>query len=314
MQVLAVGPSRSGTSSLREALLQLGYHHTYHGFDTVVHPEDDIIWHKLRLKREKLGPGSLTAADFDQVIGHCAAVTDHAATAFALDLIAAYPDAKVILNVRKDVDAWRRSVMQTLMPLHRSWKFWVRSWFCAELFWVREGFMRGNWDKFYRGDFEKHSRTVLEEHCQAVRSQVAPERLLEWELLLTPYVFITLVQCGESAAGEANLGLYALCAGLGVGIFDLQAISAEGRKQLIDWDTASLRQPRLETVSTAIEKRRRGQPTSIDIESWVMETYKNSLDLQVWPRSHQVAAPRRIAKRPMALAVLTAWSQSRRTL
>ncbi|KAM0740310.1 hypothetical protein ACQRIT_005494 [Beauveria bassiana] len=182
MQVLAVGPSRSGTGSLREALLQLGYHHTYHGFDTVVHPEDDIIWHKLRLKREKLGPGSLTAADFDQVIGHCAAITDHAATAFALDLIAAYPDAKVILNVRKDVDAWHRSVMQTLMPLHRSWTFWVRSWFCSELFWVRESFMRGNWDKFYRGDFEQHSRAVLEQHCQAVRSQVAPERLLEWEI------------------------------------------------------------------------------------------------------------------------------------
>ncbi|KAK8146933.1 hypothetical protein G3M48_002355 [Beauveria asiatica] len=182
MQVLAVGPSRSGTGSLREALLQLGYHHAYHGFDTVVHPQDDMLWHKLRLKRERLGPGSLTAADFDQVIGHCAAVTDHAAAAFALDLIAAYPDAKVILNVRRDVDAWHRSVMQTLVPLHRSWRFWVRSWFCSELFWVRESFMRGNWDKFYRGGFEKNSRTVLEEHCQAVRSQVVPERLLEWEI------------------------------------------------------------------------------------------------------------------------------------
>jgi Sulfotransferase domain len=31
--VFAVGLSRSGTVSLRDALLQLGYDHTYHGFD-----------------------------------------------------------------------------------------------------------------------------------------------------------------------------------------------------------------------------------------------------------------------------------------
>lgn len=182
LRVLAVGPSRSGTGSLREALLQLGYDYTYHGFDTVVHPEYDILWHRLRLKREKQGPGSLTAADFDQVIGHCAAITDHAAAAFALDLIAAYPEAKVILNVRKDVDAWHRSVMQTLMPLHLSWKLWIRSWFCSELFWLQESFMRGNWNVFYRGDFEKNSRTVLKEHCHTIRAHVAPERLLEWEI------------------------------------------------------------------------------------------------------------------------------------
>ncbi|KAM3456645.1 hypothetical protein MY3296_001600 [Beauveria thailandica] len=53
-----------------------------------------------------------------------------------------------------------------------------------------------------------------------------------------------------------------------VPVSDLQAISAEGRKQLIDWDTASLRQPRLETVWTTIEKRCREQPTSMAIESW----------------------------------------------
>ncbi|OAA47346.1 nonribosomal peptide synthase [Beauveria brongniartii RCEF 3172] len=53
-----------------------------------------------------------------------------------------------------------------------------------------------------------------------------------------------------------------------VPVSDLQAISAEGRKQLIDWDTSSLRQPRLETVWTTIEKRCREQPTGMAIESW----------------------------------------------
>jgi hypothetical protein len=38
MQVLAVGISRSGTDSLREALHILGFNHTHHGFDTILPP------------------------------------------------------------------------------------------------------------------------------------------------------------------------------------------------------------------------------------------------------------------------------------
>ena len=185
LQVLAVGPSRSGTASLRAALLELGYQHTYHGFDPTLNPGDDIVWHRLRLKQQasrRAGQNLVTAADFDKVIGHCAAITDHAAAAFAPELIAAYPEAKVILNVRRDLDAWHDSVMRALVPLQNSWIFWVRSWFCAELFWLQESFFRGNWRGFYRGSFEKNSRRVLEDHCRLVRSLVPPGRLLEWDV------------------------------------------------------------------------------------------------------------------------------------
>ncbi|KAJ5728126.1 hypothetical protein N7493_004456 [Penicillium malachiteum] len=164
MQVLAVGPSRSGTRSLRASLLQLGYEHCYHGFD----PED---W--------KNPP---TAEDFDKVIGHCMAITDHPAAAFAPELIAAYPDAKVILNVRKDVRKWHKSVMETLMPVYKSWRFSFRSYFCAELYWMQKSFVRGNWNIFYRGNFEKNSYQVLEDHVRMVKSIVPPERLLEWDI------------------------------------------------------------------------------------------------------------------------------------
>jgi hypothetical protein len=41
MQVLAVGPARSGTDSLRAALVKLGYNHTYHGYDIAPSPPDD---------------------------------------------------------------------------------------------------------------------------------------------------------------------------------------------------------------------------------------------------------------------------------
>ncbi|KAJ5722771.1 hypothetical protein N7488_000806 [Penicillium malachiteum] len=180
MQVLAVGPSRSGTRSLRASLLQLGYEHCYHGFDVIQHAEDDVS-----LKREqsrKTGKNPPTAEDFDKVIGHCMAITDHPAAAFAPELIAAYPDAKVILNVRKDVRKWHKSVMETLMPVYKSWRFSFRSYFCAELYWMQKSFVRGNWNIFYRGNFEKNSYQALRDHVRMVKSIVSPERLLGWDI------------------------------------------------------------------------------------------------------------------------------------
>ena len=43
--------------------------------------------------------------EFDKLLGHCQAVSDIPALCFAEELIAAYPEAKVILTVR-DVDSW----------------------------------------------------------------------------------------------------------------------------------------------------------------------------------------------------------------
>lgn len=84
----------------------------------------------------------LTAGDFDTVIGHCAAITDLDAAVFAHDLIRAYPDAKVILIVRRDRDAWCRSVQSTILPLKNDWRVWIRSFFCVELVWVEENLLR----------------------------------------------------------------------------------------------------------------------------------------------------------------------------
>lgn len=52
------------------------------------------------------GNNDFTAADFDRLLGHSVAVTDAAASVFAAELIAAYPEAKVVLNYRRDLDAW----------------------------------------------------------------------------------------------------------------------------------------------------------------------------------------------------------------
>lgn len=60
-----------------------------------------------------------TRSDWDQRLGHCASVTDLPPTVFAEELIAAHPDAKVILTNR-NVDAWHHSVMTTVIPALRN--------------------------------------------------------------------------------------------------------------------------------------------------------------------------------------------------
>ena len=46
-------------------------------------------------------------AEFDQILGHCQAAMDVPIFNFAEDLIAAYPEAKVILTTRP-IDDWYR--------------------------------------------------------------------------------------------------------------------------------------------------------------------------------------------------------------
>ncbi|KAK8879060.1 hypothetical protein PGQ11_000354 [Apiospora arundinis] len=78
----------------------------------------------------------LTTEDLKAVIGHFAAIAALEAPVFAHDLIHACPDGKVILNVRRNRDAWYRGVQSTILYLTTDWRMWIRSFFCVEMFWL----------------------------------------------------------------------------------------------------------------------------------------------------------------------------------
>jgi len=160
MQVLCVGLPRSGTESLQQALLYLGYSHTYHGWDIVYDNEcHSPGW--VALARKKFYQGeAITAADFDALLGHSVAVTDAAASVFASDMIAAYPDAKVVLNMRGDVDAWVRSLESTLVKANRSWGFWIASLLDRECFWAWHVYERFLWPLLFRAPDGDMARAV----------------------------------------------------------------------------------------------------------------------------------------------------------
>jgi hypothetical protein len=111
---------------MRRALEILGIGSTFHGFRLGDHPDRMDAWIDLvDQKYPKAGGGSadpsnktrhpgIQAEDFDRVIGDYAAVTDMPCAAFWRELMAAYPDAKVVL-MERDADAWFRSFEPTVI-------------------------------------------------------------------------------------------------------------------------------------------------------------------------------------------------------
>lgn len=128
-QILARGPRETG---LRSRLSRLGHD------ATAALPTASMYY---LVKRKYEHPDSkFTAEDFDRIIGHCLAIMDLQAAVFAPGLVAAYQDVKVVLHVRRDVDAWYRSFESTMGVLDRNPVNldWVLSWFCRDLFWIRQ--------------------------------------------------------------------------------------------------------------------------------------------------------------------------------
>ncbi|KAA8573173.1 hypothetical protein EYC84_003682 [Monilinia fructicola] len=113
MKVLILGLGRTGTASMRAAMRELGYVDTYHMMSaSIENPPDCLLWRDAFDAKYHNGP-AFTRADWDQLLGHCQAVCDWPAVAFAPELIAAYPEAKIILTNR-DVDSWHASTLKTV--------------------------------------------------------------------------------------------------------------------------------------------------------------------------------------------------------
>lgn len=196
LQVIAVGFSRSGTESLQQALLTLGYDHTYHGWDILFEePLYCQAWCRLSRKKwhSKTGDCHISAAEFDEIIGHSVAMVDVPASAFATELIDAYPDVKVILNQRRDMTKWHASAIKHIVGVNETRLIWFLSWFDKEMFWMWNVFERylhlrssRATDNTLASGLTKQGIWVFREHLNAVRGQLhsrgESHRYLDWYL------------------------------------------------------------------------------------------------------------------------------------
>ncbi|KAJ5138752.1 uncharacterized protein N7515_003600 [Penicillium bovifimosum] len=192
LEVLCLGLPRTGTESLSVALRTLGLP-TYHGWDVVFETDGSKLQHCTELVRRKYngahdGDVQITSAEFDIILGDHQAVVDSVSVLFGPELFAAYPDAKVILNVRPDIDAWYRSIDKTIAQgIGQSWTLWGMQWFCPQIYWLYSLYLRYGYPGVFRGvpgtdGIQRNAKWVYRDHCNMVRGMVPKDRLLEWSV------------------------------------------------------------------------------------------------------------------------------------
>ncbi|KAL2850206.1 hypothetical protein BJY01DRAFT_245672 [Aspergillus pseudoustus] len=221
LRVICVGLPRSATESLSIALQKLGYR-TFHGWDLMAQSGAELEgWTKLAARKystrtrfkacgkntdnesnnnEKQSDKNLliTTEEFDALLGDHDAIIDSAASIFCPEIVAAYPDAKVILNSRTDLAAWQRSVIKTIVPLQESWFIWLVRWFGAEGWWLWQFYMRYGYPGLFRGRDNwgvrgavvQRGQWVYRDHCNMVRGMMAGRgdasagagQFLEWSV------------------------------------------------------------------------------------------------------------------------------------
>lgn len=168
---------------MHEALNRLGQGPVYHMLSIIRNPPDSIMWQEAIDAKYFHKGKPFTRSDWDQLLGHCASVTDVPTTLFAEELIAAYPDAKVILTNRH-VDAWHHSVMTTVIPALRNPFISALSYFDNHFL----GLWRPMIGKMFKGafggpaGFEANGKEIYREHYEKVRAMVPKERLLDFQV------------------------------------------------------------------------------------------------------------------------------------
>lgn len=118
-------PDSPGSASIAEALTILGYRNVHHGIQAIHNPKDWEVFARACDAYFPSSPGytgaAFTRADWDEVFGGCEAVTDMGSF-WAVALTAAYPEAKVIVAERADVDAWCASMETAVFGTTWGWR------------------------------------------------------------------------------------------------------------------------------------------------------------------------------------------------
>jgi hypothetical protein len=182
MRVIGAGFGRTGTTSLKAALGELGFGPSYTLGEVFAHPEHVALWEAARRGDE---------VDWEGFLAGYEVAVDWPACSFYAELMQAFPDAPVILTVR-DTAAWYESTRSTIHELRRltTGPPPVKAAFA-----LAGRFAPGPtgavrladhlvWEDTFHGRFEDRDNAagVFERHNEAVRRHVPPERLLVFDV------------------------------------------------------------------------------------------------------------------------------------
>jgi len=167
LKLIGAGMGRTGTESLRSALLHLGYSRCHHMYE--ISDDHSLLGAWFHIAKTGQLP------DWHQVFQEFDAQTDWPGAVFWRELSAAFPDAKVVLTVR-DFEAWHESILNTIAPKLRDRHLVTDARVRARLEMANTLVN----ERLFDGQIENPAvaKPVFLQHIETVKETISPERLL----------------------------------------------------------------------------------------------------------------------------------------
>lgn len=167
--MIGSGFGRTGTLSLKVALEQLGFDPCYHMEEVFTRPKHIRAWHDLSYGKPVDWPGLFQ--DFQ-------ATVDFPASVCYQDLLAAFPEAKVIHTIR-DPERWYDSTYETIYQAPSIFPRWLQK-MVKPIGRVIEMQERLIWQNLLEDRFENRERAIeiFQQRTEEVKRVVPSDRLL----------------------------------------------------------------------------------------------------------------------------------------
>ncbi len=177
LQVIGAGFGRTGTMSAYTALNILGFP-CYHMFEVL---ENKANATHLDFWRNVANTPPGTKHDWEQVFARYTAAVDNPACCVWRELLAAYPEAKVLLTLHpKGPEAWYESTIDTIYFTENRWQFKLLRYFAPFVRKMGDMSHKLIWQRNHRGTMNDRARAIAhyQTHIEEVKAAVSPDKLL----------------------------------------------------------------------------------------------------------------------------------------
>jgi hypothetical protein len=170
MKIIGAGFGRTGTLSLKKALELIGMGPCYHMDEMIRFPKHMDVWKTAAQGKP---------VNWDDIFAKYQSTLDFPASLYYRELLAAYPNAKVILTVREP-ERWYQSMYETaytMMELYTP--AWVKK-YVPQYKRFAELIDMMIWNGLFHGRFadRAHAIQVFNAHIEQVKQNVPAEKLL----------------------------------------------------------------------------------------------------------------------------------------
>ena len=177
LKIIGAGFGRTGTLSTFAALNELGFK-CYHMLEVLKNEANKThldFWRKVANSK----PG--TQHDWDQVFSRYTATVDNPACCVWRELLAANPEAKVVLTLHpKGAEYWYESTIDTIYFTEKMWQFKVLELLTP--FGRKFGDMSRKliWQRSHKGTMPYRDKAIAHynQHIEDVQAAVPPDQLL----------------------------------------------------------------------------------------------------------------------------------------